>query len=385
MGKLIKSLYGLKQASRQWNSKFCQIMLQAGFRQSLHDHSLFTKRHGQSITMLLLYFDDIVITRNDIDCIIALKKCLHQNLSIKDLGPLKYFLVIEVARSKAGLCLNQRKYTLELLNDTGLTGCKPYDTPMEQHLKLTTLEYDQSNSSSNAGSDPDPLLPDSSSYQRLIGRLIYLTITRPDICYVVQTLSQFRQAPKHSHMMAAIRLLGYLKKTPALGILLSSSNDLVLSAYCDSDWGSCLMSRRSVTGYVIKLGPSVISWKTKKQNTVSRSSAEAEYRSMAITACEITWLRGLLTDMGLIFDSPTVLHCDNQAALHIASNPLYHERTKHIEIDCHFIREKIRDNIISTSHISTHHQPADLLTKALGSDQHKYLLSKLDMLSILQA
>ncbi|XP_073119656.1 uncharacterized protein [Henckelia pumila] len=254
---------------------------------------------------------------NDLNAITELKFFLHQNLAIKDLGPLKYFLGIEVARSSIGICLNQQKYTLELLSDVGMTGCKPYDTPMEQHLQLTTIDY-----------------------QHLIGRLIYLTITRPDICFAVQTLSQYMQAPKQSHMNAAFRVLGYLKKTPALGIFLPSNNDLKLSAYCDSDWGSCLMSQKSVTGFVVKLGSASVSWKTKKQHTVSRSSTEAEYRSMATTTCEITWLRGLLTDMGLTFSSPTPLHCDNQAALHIASNPLYHERTKHIEIDCHFIQER---------------------------------------------
>lgn len=186
-------------------------------------------------------------------------------------------------------------------------------------------------------------------------------------------------------MNAALRLLGYLKGSPALGILLSAKNNLIFSASCDSDWGSCPMSRRSLTGYVIKLGPSVISWKSKKQNTVSRSSAETEYCAMATTACEITWLRNLLTDIGLVINQPSTLYCDNQAAFHIAANPLYHERTKHIDIDCHFVREKLRSNVLYTSRIQTRQQPDDIFTKALGSDQHHYLLSKLDMLNILQA
>lgn len=251
--KLIKSLYGLKQASRQWNFKFGQVMKYAGFSQSLHDHSLFYIRTKNSTTLLLLYVDDIVITGDNPLVITALKKHLHTYLAIKDLGPLRFFLGIEVARSKAGICLNQRKYELELLSDTGMTGYKPFDTPMEQHSKLTTLEFDKQIETTCS----DPLLSDPSSFQRLVGRLIYLTITRPDICFAVQTLSQFMQSPKQSHMNAALRILGYLKGSPALGILLSAKNNLILSAYCDSDWGSCPMSRRSLTGYVIKLGPSV--------------------------------------------------------------------------------------------------------------------------------
>lgn len=145
------------------------------------------------------------------------------------------------------------------------------------------------------------------------------------------------------------------------------------------------MSRKSTTAYVIKLGSSTISWKTKKQNTVSRSFAEAEYRSMAVTVCEITWLRGYLGDMGLIITTATPLYCDDQSALHLDANPIFHERSKHIEVDCHFIREKLRNNVISTAHISIKVQPADVFTKALASDQHQFLISKLAMINLFQA
>lgn len=353
----------------------------AGFPQSLHDHSLFFKRHKESITLLVLHVDDIVITGNDSLEITALKDHLHAHLDIKDLCSLKFFLGIEVALSKAGICLNRRKYVLKLLSDAGMTGCKPFDTPMEQHLKLTSFEFDKHTTTTCS----DPPLSDPSSFQRLVGCLMYLIITRPDICYAVQRLSEFMKSPKQSHMNAAIRVLGYLKSAPALGILLSAASDLTITAYCDSVWDSCPLSRWSFTGYITKLGLFAISWKTKKHNIVSRSSAEAEYRSMATTICEIIWLRILLIDMGLNIDQPTVLYCDNQAAIHIFANPLCHELTKHIKIDCHFVREKLCSNIICLAHIHTRHQPADVFTKALGSDQHHYLLCKLDMLNILQA
>ncbi|XP_075490977.1 uncharacterized protein LOC142529351 [Primulina tabacum] len=273
--RLTKSLYGLKQASRQWNMKFSQYMRLASFKQSLHDHSLFVKQEHDFITILLVYVDDIVITGNHEPSISSLKEYLHPKIKIKDLGTLKYFLGIEVARSKVGICLNQRKYALELISEAGLAGAKFFDTPMEQNLKLTTKKYDDS---IGQKSSLDPLLDDPCSYRRLIGRLIYLTVTRPDICFAVQLLSQFMHNPKTSHMEAAVRVLKYLKGTPRQGILLSSQSSLSLTAFCDSDWGICPMSRRSVTGYCIKLGESLISWKTKKQPTVSRSSAEAEYK-----------------------------------------------------------------------------------------------------------
>ncbi|GAV82865.1 hypothetical protein CFOL_v3_26316 [Cephalotus follicularis] len=253
---------------------------------------------------------------------------------------------------------------------------------MEQNIKLVSVEYDTTATKCELEVKEDPILADSSAYQRLIGRLIYLTITRPDICYAVQLLSQFMHQLKKSHMDSALRVLRYLKKDPGQGILMSSKSNMRLTAYCDADWGACPMSRKSLTGYCIKLGDSLISWKTKKQTTISKSSAEAEYRSMAATTCEITWILGLLQDLNVDHKKPVELHCDNKDTLHIAANPIYHERTKHIEIDCHLIREKIQRNIITTAHISTGEQPADLMTKPLGKLQHKYLLHKLGVLNL---
>lgn len=287
-----------------------------------------------------------------------------------------------MARSSRGICLNQSKYTLELISEAGLLGAKVCNTPMEQNMRFTTKEFDDSNKHEET---QDALLQDPSSYRRLIGRLIYLTVTRPDICFVVQTLSQFMQHPKTSHMEAALRVLRYLKSAPGFGILLSTQSSPSITSFCESDWGTCPMSRRSVTGFCIKLGESLISWKTKKQSTISRSSAEAEYRAMANTTCEITWISGLLKDMGVNISQPTTLYCDNKAAIHISEHPIYHERTKHIEIDCHLVREKTQEGKIKTSYIPTGEQQADIFTKALGKSQHNYLLSKLGVVNLYQA
>ncbi|KAK2980497.1 hypothetical protein RJ640_022499 [Escallonia rubra] len=243
----------------------------------------------------------------------SIKARLCGQFHTKDLGSLKYFLGIEVARSSRGLYLCQRKYTLDILDDCGLTGARPSEFPMEQNLKL-------SNSTGAILSDPSP-------YRRLVGRLIYLTVTRPDIVHTVNILSQFMHQPQQPHLDAAHRLIHYLKGSPGQGIFLHSQSDLALKAFYDSDWASCPMTRRSTTGYCIFLGSSPISWKTKKQTTVSRSSAEAEYRSMAVATCEITWLSFLLRDLGMPLTTPVPLYCDNQAALHIAANPIFHERS----------------------------------------------------------
>ncbi|KAH9725878.1 protein kinase domain-containing protein [Citrus sinensis] len=183
--------------------------------------------------------------------------------------------------------------------------------------------------------------------------------------------------PRTTTYDAALSVLRYIKSSPGAGILLSSTSSLELSAFSYSDWASCPMTRQSTTGYFIMLGNSPISWKTKKQPVVSRSSAEAEYRAMATTTCELVWLKTLLPDLHVTHPMPITLHCDNQPALHIASNPIFHERTKHIEIDCHLVREKLHAKIISLTYVPSRQQLANIFTKALGKDQFQYLLGKL--------
>jgi Reverse transcriptase (RNA-dependent DNA polymerase)/gag-polypeptide of LTR copia-type/Integrase core domain/GAG-pre-integrase domain/Retrotransposon gag protein len=360
--RLRKSLYGLKQASRNWFEKFTSALKGIGFKQSGADYSLFTLSNGASFTAVLVYVDDLVITGNDPTYLSSLKVHLNNLFHLKDLGCLKFFLGIEVARSTSGIFLCQRKYTLDILADSGMLGARPVSFPMEQNLRLT---------------QEGELLVDPSQYRRLVGRLIYLTISWPDITYSVNILSQFMHEPKRCHFDAALRVLRYLKNSPGKGIMLPSHYDFTLRAYCDSDWASCPMTRWSTTGYFVMLGASPISWRTKKQHTVSRSSAEAEYRSMAVATCELIWLKSLLQDLGIEHSHPMQLFCDNQASLHIAANPVFHERTKHIEIDCHLVRERVQNKEISTHFVPTEQQIADIFTKPLGHDRFIFLSDKL--------
>ncbi|WKA11562.1 hypothetical protein VitviT2T_029049 [Vitis vinifera] len=334
--RLHKSLYGLKQASRQWFAKFSEAIQSVGYAQSRVDYSLFTRKQGKSFTALLIYVDNILITGNDPVSIATTKKFLHSHFHLKDLGDLKYFLGIEVSVSKNGIFISQCKYALEIIEDAGLLGAAPIDTPMERGLKL---------------SDKSDLLKDQGRYRRLVGRLIYLTMSRLDITYAVHVLSWFMHQPRKAHMEAAFRVVRYLKNTPGQGLFFSSNNDFRLRAYCDSNWAGCPLTRRSTVGYCVFLGPLLISWRSKRQKTVSLSSTEAEYRAMTRACCELTWLRYLLKDLVVLHQEPALLYCDNKATLHIAANPVFHERTRHIEMDCHYIRDKIQDGSIITRHV----------------------------------
>ncbi|WVZ03217.1 hypothetical protein V8G54_024023 [Vigna mungo] len=214
-------------------------------------------------------------------------------------------------------------------------------------------------------------------YRRLVGRLIYLCFTRPELSYCVHMLSQFLQQPKQDHWSGFLRVVRYLKGNPSQGILLCKDKDLILFGWCDSDLATCPLTRRSLTGWIVFLGHSPVYWKTKKQHTISRSSAEAEYRSMATTTCEVKWLKRILHCVGISHSQPMQLLCDSQVALHIAKNPVFHEQTKHIEVDCHFVRNEILACIIQTSYVSTRVQLTDILIKALGRAQFHFFFDKL--------
>ena len=237
--KLKKSLYGLKQASRQWFSKLSSTLISLGYQQSKNDYSLFLNKSSTDITIIAVYVDDILITGSNSHEILHVKNKLDTLFGIKDLGQLHYFLGLEVSYTPAGIVLSQKKFTTELLKDSGLSITKTAATPLPLNCKLEPTKGE--------------LLPDPSQYRTLVGKLNFLTHTRPDLSFAAQTLSQFMQQPRTSHLQALCHTLCYIQGTIGQGILLKATDKLTLKAYSDSDWASCPFSRRSVTGYVIHL------------------------------------------------------------------------------------------------------------------------------------
>ena len=366
--KLKKSLYGLKQASRQWFLKFSETLLQLGFTVSSGDHTLFLKNSGNTYMAVLVYVDDIIIASSCDKATMLLKEALQTSFKLRDLGTLRYFLGLEITRSSSGISICQRKYVLDLLTDTGLLGCKPSSIPMDPSVKLSTEDGE--------------LLPNAEVYRRLVGKLLYLTFTRPDITFAVHKLCQFTSSPRAPHLHAAYKVLHYLKGTIGLGLFYSACSDLKLSAFTDADWGSCPDTRRSVSGLCVFVGSSLITWKSNKQDTVSSSSAESEYRAMSEAVKEMLWFRNMMEDLWIETREAAPLYCDNTAAIHIANNAVFHERTKHVERDCHIVREWVKKSLVRTLHVRTANQLADILTKPLCPSPFRHLMSKMEFINI---
>ncbi|XP_071708106.1 uncharacterized mitochondrial protein AtMg00810-like [Rutidosis leptorrhynchoides] len=348
---LKRSLYGLKQAPRAWYQRFADFASTIGFVHSKCDHSLFIYHHGHETAYLLLYVDDIVLATSSDSLRKRLILLFSNEFAMKDLGPLHSFLGISVTRSSQGLFLSQQAYTKDIIARAGLVDCNSVATPVDTSGKL----------SSKTGRP----YGDATKYRKLAGALQYLTFTRPDISYAVQQICLHMHDPKDTHVHALKRILRYLQGTSTLGLQIYKSRSTSLVAFTDADWGGCPDTRRSTSGYCVYYGDTLISWSSKRQATLSRSSAEAEYRGVANVVAESCWLRNLLLELKCPISKATLVFCDNISAIYLAGNPVQHQRTKHVELDIHFVREKVAKGEVRILHVPTRYQIADIFTKGL--------------------
>ena len=262
-----------------------------------------------------------------------------------------------------GLLLSQHKYTLDIIQRASMTSCKSVATPLSTSLKLSiasgTLYYDPTR------------------YRQIIGALRYLNFTRPDICYAVNKVCQFMHAPTEDHWSAVKRILRYLQDTASYGLHITLDSSLSLHGFTDADWAGSIDDRKSTGGYLVYLGATPISWKSGKQRTVARSSTEAEYKALADGTAEILWIRSLLSELHFPSSSMTTLWCDNLGATFLSLNPVFHARTKHVEVDYHFVRDRVAKQEIQVRFISSKDQLADVLTKPLPPVSFALFRSKL--------
>ena len=333
---------------------------------SLTPTQIFYFAHVKNDTIaLLVYVDDILITGSNLSLINQLKYHLHRSFQTNDLGPIHKYLGVEFERSSQGLRMHQTAYAISILHMFNMQHCSPSHTPLPEGLTLSK-------------ETATPLV-NATLYRMLVGKLLFLTKTRPDITHAVSVVSRFMQAPQETHLQAAKHILRYLRRHPDLGLFFKHGEENLLRGYTDVDYGQDIDDRISIGAYIFFLGNSPVSWNSKKQSSTSRSSCESEYRALAQCSCEAVWIRRLLEELKLQDNKPTHIFCDNQSSIKLSYNPVFHERSKHFEIDYHFTRQKVENNTIKVEYISTQEQPADLLTKSLGRTKFEECRSKLHL------
>lgn len=367
--KLHKALYGLKQAPRAWYDMLSKSLIKQGFINSLADSSLFVFAKASDLVYVLVYVDDILIIGNNTSLVTQIIKGLGSDFALKDLGSLHYFLGIEVIQNSAGVILSQSKYATDLLLKAGMQGCTPCASP-------SSLKSQPSPTS-------DSPFPNPEFYRTIVGSLQYLTLTRPELSYAVNSVCQHMHQPRESHFTAVKRILRYVQGSINQGLQFTKDS-ATLTAFSDADWAGDSVDRRSTGGFCIFLGSNLISWSAKKQHTVARSSTEAEYKSLANTTAELIWLVHILKDLHFpVTESQLpVLWCDNVSAISLASNPVFHARTKHVEVDFHFVREKVLHKQLSVQFVPSAFQLVDIFTKPLTISRFNFLKSKLHLVPV---
>ncbi|XP_047326610.1 uncharacterized mitochondrial protein AtMg00810-like [Impatiens glandulifera] len=350
------------EAPRAWNSKINSYFIKKGFNRSTSESSLYVKTIDKDFLIVCLYVDDLIYFGTNKAMVEEFKNQMMKEFEMTDLGLMKYFLGIQVKQSPGRIFLSQEKYIEDLLKKFNMSQCKPLSTLMALNKNFQVND--------------DGEKADSTSYRKLIGSLIYLN-TRPNITHSVSLLSRFLNEQIQIHFAAAKRILRYLKGTKTQGIEFKKESKCKLVGYTDSDWAGSIDDRKSTSGYIFCLGSNVISWSSRKQKFVALSSAEAEYIACIDAACEAVWLQRILKDMKFEQCEPTIIHCDNMSSIAMTKNPIFHARSKHIELRYHFIRYLVTQEVISMKFIKTEDQPADIMTKVVTIDKFDKFKKKL--------
>ena len=366
--KLKRSIYGLKQSSRCWNSVLDQHLKKLGFIQSVSDPCIYVASVGEMF-MIAVHVDDLVLAAKSDKHIADVKKALSEKFEVKDMGELHHFLGTKVLQNKQNgeVWIGQPAYTQTVLRKFNMENAKPVDTPVDISSKLVKMNEDSESANQE-------------QFQSAVGSLLYLsTMTRPDITYAVSNVAKFCANPAKEHWIAVKRIMRYLIGTMHLGLLYRKNELKSCVGFSDADWAGDLDDRKSTSGYIFQMSGAAISWRSKKQACVALSTAEAEYIALASAAQEAVWMRQLLTDLRSKPEEATKIYEDNQSAICLAKNPQFHGRAKHIGIKYHYIREQVENGNVELSYCRTEEMVADALTKGLSRGQFRKLREMLGM------
>ena len=358
--RLVKGLYGLKQAGRIWNQKFIGTLEEIGFQSLASDSQVLQLRRGSSIFLICLHVDDAILSSNDEALRAEVLAQLEAKFLVKNLGPLSYYLGVRVEQTKEANTLRQDGYIDKMLATFKMEDSKPVDTPGVPGQILTKAHCPAPGSAEHAEMATKP-------YRQVVGSLMYnYCATRPDIGSILAKVASFANNPGIPHWVASKRILRYLKGTKDLAIQytgrLFRGDKVTIVAYCDSDWAQCPDDRKSTTGYVVQVGGGPVAWQCKKQHTVALSTTEAEFVAITEATKDVLWVTYFLTELGIEYDTPQI-HSDSQSALEWSKNASHHQRNKHVALKYFFIRDAVRDRLVRLGYISTKDNVADILTK----------------------
>ncbi|GKA43848.1 ribonuclease H-like domain, reverse transcriptase, RNA-dependent DNA polymerase [Tanacetum coccineum] len=349
--RLIKALYGLKQAPRAWNIKLDNTLKSLDFKKCALEQAIYTKKSKDSILLIGVYVDDLIITGTPKKEIDNFKAQMEEKFEMSDLGLLAYYLGIEVTQSNGDISIKQSAYASKILKEAGMTDCNETLIPMDPGTRLTKIT--------------EGTMVNSTEYRSLIGCLRYLLHTRPDLSYSVGLLSRFMQEPREQHMKAIRQVLRYVKGTKDYGITYKHNGGNKIHGFSDSSYGVNTQEGKGTTGIVFYYGESPISWSTQKQATVALSSCESEFIAATAAATQALWLKRLLSKLTHSQEEKVTIQVDNKSAIALMKNPVFHGRSKHIDTKYHFIRECIEREDIQVEFVNGEYQKADILTKAL--------------------
>ncbi|KAI3746688.1 hypothetical protein L6452_09127 [Arctium lappa] len=361
---LDKALYGLKQAPRAWYETLTKFLLASSFKKGTVDTTLFLKRQGEGLILIQIYVDDIIFRSKNQKFCKNFSKIMETKFEMSMMGELNFFLGLQVKQLPEGIFINQAKYIKDMLRKFNMLDSSVMKTPMAIG---TLLDADLSGK---------PV--DQKVYRSMIGSLLYLTASRPDIMF---SSVRYQSNPKESRFNAVKRILRYLKGTPNLGLWYPKDSRFDLTAFTDADHAGCKLDRKSTSGSCQFIGDKLVSWTTKKQNYVSTFTAEAEYVAAASCCSQVLWMKTQLRDFGYNYKSVPI-YCDSKSVIAITTNPVQHSKTKHIDVRYHFIKDHVEKGDIEMHFVQTDFQLADLFTKPLDEKRFQFLISKLGMLNM---